>query len=74
MILINCNINLIPDLVFKLSANNATQAVIFAIINKSVYVPVVALRTKDKVKLLEQFKFYFKIRINWNKYQSKVAN
>ena len=36
----------------------------------NLYVPAETLSTQDNAKLLEQLKFGFKRRIDWNKYQS----
>ena len=46
----------------------------FRITDIKLYVPVVALPTKDKVTLLKQLELAFKITINWNKYQSETTD
>ena len=43
----------------------------FKITDTNLYVPVVALLTKDKEKLLQQLGSGFKRVINWNKYLSR---
>ena len=53
--------------------NIANQVPTFTITEKNLYVPVVALSTKDIAKLLSQLKSSFKRTISWNKYVSKPA-
>ena len=74
--LINCKITL--DLSWSgncviVATNVVAQAATFSITDKKLYVPVVTLSTQDNAKLLEQLKSGFKIAINWNKCQTKVA-
>ena len=76
MLLINCK----TDLILTWSANcfiiaNAidSQVTAFAITEAKRFVPVVTLSTQDNVKLLDQLNSSFKIKINWNKYQSKTT-
>ena len=76
MLLINCK----TDLILTWSANcfiiaNAidSQVTAFAITEAKLFVPVVTLSTQDNVKLLDQLNSSFKIKINWNKYQSKTT-
>ena len=52
---------------------NSTGQGKFKITGTNLYIPVVALSTKDNEKLLEQLKSGFKRVINWNKYLSKPA-
>ena len=74
MHLISCEINLI----LTWSANCAivyndvaNEGATFAITEKKLYVPVVALLTQGNATLLQQLKSGFKRIINWNKYLSK---
>ena len=48
--------------------SNDTKTTTFAITDTKLYVPVVALSTQYKSKLLQQLKSDFKRTINWNKY------
>ena len=73
MSLINYEINL--DLIWSevcviFSATGETE---FAVADTKFYVPVVTLSTQDHVKLLKQLELGYERKINWNKYQSKVA-
>ena len=45
----------------------------FAITDTNFYVLVATLSTQGRVKLLNQLESGFKVKINWNKYQSKVT-
>ena len=45
----------------------------FAITDTKLYTPVVTLSAKNYTKLLKQLDSGFKIKINLNKYQSKVS-
>ena len=76
MPLITCEISLI----LTWSAANCVvsnvvvnQATTFAITDKKIYVPIVALSTQDIPKLVQQLKSGFKRTTNWNKSQSKVT-
>ena len=73
MDLINCKIN--PFLTRSVTCviTNSTGAGIFAVTDTKIYVPVIALMTKDNVKLVDQLKSDFKRTINWNNNQSKVS-
>ena len=65
------NLNLIwSEVCFISSATGETK---FAVTDTKCYVPVVILSTQDNVKLLKQLESGFERKINWNKYQSKVA-
>ena len=48
------------------------QGATFSITDTKLYALVVTLSTQDNAKLLQQLNSGFKIRINWNKYQSKI--
>ena len=54
------------------SAAGKTEFVITDL--KQIYVPVVTLSTEDNIKLLKLLESGFKRTINWNKYQSKLAD
>ena len=71
--LINCKIN--PFLTRSVTCviTNSTGAGIFAVTDTKIYFPVIALMTKDNVKLVDQLKSDFKRTINWNNNQSKVS-
>ena len=78
MPLINCEVNLIFNLILNWSAdcviiytNVANQIPTFAITETNLCVPVVTLSTQDNAKLLIQLKSGFKRTISWNKYLSK---
>ena len=73
MFLINCEMNVDLNWAKKciMVASNADQETTFSIIDRNLYVAVVALSTQDNTKLLKQLKSGFKRTINWNKYQSK---
>ena len=73
MDLINCKIN--PFLTRSVTCviTNSTGAGIFAVTDTKIYFPVIALMTKDNVKLVDQLKSNFKRTINWNNNQSKVS-
>ena len=75
MTLISCESNLDVNWSKKcvIMASNIDQEVSFSITDTILYVPVVALSTQDNANLLEQLKFSFKRKINWNKYQSKIS-
>ena len=67
MPLINCEVSL--NLTWSPSCviTNSTGEGKFKITDTNLYVPVVALSTKDNEKLLEQLKSDFKRVINWKK-------
>ena len=74
MPLMNCEVNLI--LIWSANCvvvytNIANQSATFTITQRTRFVPVVILSTKDNVKLLTQLKSGFKRTINSNKYLSK---
>ena len=72
--LINCEIS--PMLICSsilIASTIENQVPTFTIIDTNIYVLVVTLSTKDNVKRLKQLESCFKKTINWNKYQSKVA-
>ena len=76
MPLINCEINF--DLTwsaqcFIVTGTVANQVPTFAITDTEPCVPVVTLSTQDNAKLLQHLQSGFKMKINWNKYQSKVS-
>ena len=78
MPLINCEVNLIFNLILTWSAdcviiytNVANQIPTFTITETNLYVPVATLSTQDNAKLLPQLKSGFKRTISWNKYLSK---
>ena len=52
------------------SPTNAT----FQRTDTKLYVPVVTLSTKNKKRLLEQLRAWFKRTIKWNKYRSQITN
>ena len=72
MPLINCEVNLILTWSKDCVITNSTGEGEFAIIKTKLYVPVVALSTKDNEKLLQQLKSGFKKTISWNKYESSI--
>ena len=72
MPLINCEVNLILTWSKDCVITNFTGEGKFAITETKLYVPVVALSTKDNEKLLQQLKSGFKKRISWNKYESSI--
>ena len=53
---------------------DAPTNAIFKITDKKLYVPVVALSTKDDNNFLEQLKSGFKRTSKWNKYGSEMTN
>ena len=69
--LINCEVNLILTWSSTCVITNSTGAGTFEITDTKLYVPAVALSTKENAKLLQQLKSGFKRVINWNKYLSK---
>ena len=71
MPLINCEVNLLLTWSSTCVLTNSTGAGRFAITDKRLYVPVVALSTQENTTLLQQLKSGFKRVINWNKYLSK---
>ena len=73
MLLINCEINLIPTCPAKLCICEADRATSFAITDTKLYVPLVTLSTQDNTKILQKLKSRFKYTINWKEYQSKVS-
>ena len=70
MSLINIEVNLILTWSSTCVITNSAGTGSFAITETTLYVPVVTLSTQDNAKLPQQLKSGFKIRINWNKYQS----
>ena len=70
MPLINFEVNLI--LTWSKDCSNSPGKGKFAITETKLYVPVVALSTKDNEKLLQQLKSGFKKTISWNKYESST--
>ena len=71
MPLINCEVNFILTWSSTCIITNSKGAGRFAITDTKLYVPVIALSTKDNSKLIQQLKSDFKRVINWNKYLSK---
>ena len=69
MPLINCEVNLIFHRPVISSATGETK---FKITETKLYVLVIILSTQGNAKLLQQFKYGFKITINWNKYESNI--
>ena len=49
------------------------SAATIAIIDIKLYLPVVTLSSLDNTKLLQQLKPGFKLKLNWNKCQSKKS-
>ena len=73
MTLINSKISLNLSLPENCATSSAVGKIEFAITDTSFYVPVITLSTEDNIKLLKQLESRFKRTINWNKYQSKLA-
>ena len=73
MPLINCEINLGLTSYADCVTSSAIGATKFAITDTKRFLPIATLSTQDNAKLLQQLKFSFKRKINWNKYQSKVS-
>ena len=71
MPLINCKVNLILIWSSTCVITNSTVPGAFEITDTKLYVPVVALSTQDKAKLLQQLKSGFKTVVNWKKYLPK---
>ena len=74
MPLINCEVNLISTW----SAEEALyfpelEKTKFAITDTKLYVSILVLSIQDKANLSQELKLVFKIKINWNKYESKVS-
>ena len=72
MPLINFEVELILIWSKSCAVSSTTGETKFAIKETKLYVPVVTLSTEDNTKLLQQLKSNFKIKINWNKYESSV--
>ena len=71
MPLINCKIHL--ELSWTKNCVTSTIAnTTFQITSTKLYVPIVALSTKDNVNLAKQLNEGFKRSVYWNKYKSKV--
>ena len=58
---------------FKIAGTLENKHAKLTITDTKLYVPVVTSTTQDNVKLLKQLESGFKRTIDWNKYQSKVA-
>ena len=71
MPLINCKIHLElswnKDCVMSITANTT-----FQVTSTTLYVPIVALSTKDNVKLTKQLNEGFKRSVYWDEYKSKI--
>ena len=68
--LINCEVNLILTWSKDCVITNFEGLGKFKTTEAKLYVPVVTLSTQDNAKLLQQLKYGFKRKINWNKYES----
>ena len=73
MPLINCEINLILTWFDNWVISFAIGGTKFIITERKFYVSLETVSTQDNAKLFEQLKSGFKIKINCNKYQSKVS-
>ena len=72
MPLIHCEVELILTWSKNWVISSVTGETKFAIAETKLYVPVITLSTDDDAKLLQQLKFNFKRKINWNKYELSV--
>ena len=74
MLLTNCETNFTQNWAANCVISNAVhnQAIILAITDTKLYVPVVTLLTQDNGKLLQQLKLGYNYTINRNKYHSKA--
>ena len=69
MPLINCEITVM----LTWSKNCFYQEPKLKLTDTKLYVPVVTLSTQYNIKLLKKLESDFKRKVNWNKYQSKIA-
>ena len=53
--------------------SSAVRKTEFTITDTRLCVPVIILSTEDNIKLLKELESGFKKIVNWNKYQSKLA-
>ena len=61
-------------MVSKLCNSEGDRVATFTITDTTLYVPVVNLLTpQDNTKLLQQLKSGFKVKTNWNKFQTKLT-
>ena len=73
MTLINSKFSLNLSLPENCATSSAVGKIEFAITDTNFYVPVITLSFEHNIKLLKQLESRFKRTINWNKYQSKLA-
>ena len=71
MSLINCKIHLELSWTKDCVISTITETT-FQIKSTKLYVPVVALSTKDNINLTKQLNKGFKRSVYWNKYKSKI--
>ena len=67
-----CYVNLVKKL-FLVAGTAANQEPKLKLTDTKLYVPVVTLSTQYNIKLLKKLESDFKKKVNWNKYQSKIA-
>ena len=70
---LNCNNNCV---IYGADANadGNDRETTFKITSTKLYVPIVALSTKDNVKLTKQLNEVFKSSVYWNEYKSKIES
>ena len=67
-----CYVNLVKKL-FLVAGTAANQEPKLKLTDTKLSVPVVTLSTQYNIKLLKKLESDLKKKINWNKYQSKIA-
>ena len=67
-----CYVNLVKKL-FLVAGTAANQEPKLKLTDTKLSVPVVTLSTQYNIKLLKKLESDFKKKVNWNKYQSKIA-
>ena len=72
MPLINCKIHLQLNWTKNCVRSSIAGAITFQITSTKLYVPIVALSTKDNVNSTKQLNERFKRSVYWNKYKSKI--
>ena len=72
MPLINCKIHLELNWNKNCVMSNIVGAASFKITNTELYVPIVALSSKDNVKLVKLLEYGFNKPVYWNEYQTKI--
>ena len=72
MLLLNCKLHLELNWTKNSVMGNVATATTFQIIGTKLYVPVITLQSKEKIKLTKLLPKGFKRSVFWNEYKSKI--